>query len=165
MSTIQTRNNTLANNATALHDVLNRQIAGWSVLYTKLHNFHWYVQGLISSHCMPNSRNCTHLATANMDEVAERLLAIGGRPVATMGEQLRLSPIEEAQGQLSAERMVDLVVADHTMVEVIRQGIHEAGEAEDNATEDMLIGFTAALDKEVWMLTHFWANKQSYPSS
>ncbi|OMF40623.1 DNA starvation/stationary phase protection protein [Paenibacillus amylolyticus] len=153
---MQTRNNTFANNATALQEVLNRQIAGWSVLYTKLHNFHWYVQGPHFFTLHAKFEELYNLATANMDEVAERLLAIGGRPVATMGEQLRLSPIEEAQGQLSAERMVESVVADlHTMVEVIRQGIHEAGEAEDNATEDMLIGFTAALDKEVWMLTAF----------
>jgi len=156
MSTIQTRNNTFTNNATALQEVLNRQIAGWSVLYTKLHNFHWYVQGPHFFTLHAKFEELYNLATANMDEVAERLLAIGGRPVATMGEQLRLSPIEEAQGQLSAERMVESVVADlHTMVKVIRQGIHEAGEAEDNATEDMLIGFTAALDKEVWMLTAF----------
>ncbi|KLU58021.1 general stress protein [Paenibacillus sp. VT-400] len=135
---------------------MNRQIAGWSVLYTKLHNFHWYVQGPHFFTLHAKFEELYNLATANMDEVAERLLAIGGRPVATMGEQLRLSPIEEAQGRLSAERMVESVVADlHTMVEVIRQGIHEAGEAEDNATEDMLIGFTAALDKEVWMLTAF----------
>lgn len=156
MSTIQTRNNTFANNATALQEVLNRQIAGWSVLYTKLHNFHWYVQGPHFFTLHAKFEELYNLATANMDEVAERLLAIGGRPVATMTEQLRLSPIEEAQGRLSAERMVESVVADlHTMVKVIRQGIHEAGEAEDNATEDMLIGFTAALDKEVWMLTAF----------
>ncbi|OME97302.1 DNA starvation/stationary phase protection protein [Paenibacillus amylolyticus] len=153
---MQTRNNTFANNATALQEVLNRQIAGWSVLYTKLHNFHWYVQGPHFFTLHAKFEELYNLATANMDEVAERLLAIGGRPVATMTEQLRLSPIEEAQGRLSAERMVESVVADlHTMVEVIRQGIHEAGEAEDNATEDMLIGFTAALDKEVWMLTAF----------
>ena len=156
MSTIQTRNNTFTNNATALQEVLNRQIAGWSVLYTKLHNFHWYVQGPHFFTLHAKFEELYNLATANMDEVAERLLAIGGRPVATMGEQLRLSPIEEAQGQLSAERMVESVVADlHTMVKVIRQGIHEAGEAEDNATEDMLIGFTAALDKEIWMLNAF----------
>ncbi|WP_340014821.1 DNA starvation/stationary phase protection protein [Paenibacillus sp. FSL K6-1318] len=156
MSTIQTRNNTFANNATALQDVLNRQIAGWSVLYTKLHNFHWYVQGPHFFTLHAKFEELYNLATANMDEVAERLLAIGGRPVATMTEQLRLSPIEEAQGQLSAERMVESVIADlRTMEEVIRQGIHEAGEAEDNATEDMLIGFTAALDKEVWMLNAF----------
>jgi starvation-inducible DNA-binding protein len=41
------------------------------------------------------------------------------------------------------------------MVGVINQGIQAAGEAEDNATEDMLIGFTAALDKEIWMLNAF----------
>ncbi|WP_458124447.1 Dps family protein [Paenibacillus sp. Z3-2] len=156
MSTIQTRNNTFANNATALQEVLNRQIAGWSVMYTKLHHFHWYVQGPHFFTLHAKFEELYNLATANMDEVAERLLAIGGRPVATMTEQLRLSPIEEAQGQLSAERMVESVVTDLlTMVEVIRQGIHEAGEAEDNATEDMLIGFTAALDKEVWMLNAF----------
>ncbi|PQP84436.1 DNA starvation/stationary phase protection protein [Paenibacillus sp. PCH8] len=156
MSTIQTTINTVANNVTALHDVLNRQIAGWSVMYTKLHHFHWYVQGPHFFTLHAKFEELYNLATANMDEAAERLLAIGGRPVATMAEQLRLSPIGEAQGPLSADRMVDSVVADlRTMVEVIQEGIHAAGEAEDNATEDMLIGFTAALDKEVWMLNAF----------
>ncbi|MDN4603547.1 DNA starvation/stationary phase protection protein [Paenibacillus sp. F6_3S_P_1C] len=156
MSTIQTRNNTFANNDTALHDVLNRQIAGWSVLYTKLHHFHWYVQGPHFFTLHAKFEELYNLATANMDEAAERLLAIGGRPVATMGEQLRLSPVEEAQGHLSAEHMVETVIADlRSMVDVMEQGIQAAGEAEDHATEDMLIGFTAALDKEVWMLNAF----------
>ncbi|WP_418039654.1 Dps family protein [Paenibacillus xylanilyticus] len=156
MSTIQTSMNTIANHTEALQEVLNRQIAGWSVLYTKLHHFHWYVQGPHFFTLHAKFEELYNLATSNMDEVAERLLAIGGRPVATMSEQLRLSPIDEAQGQLSAERMVESVVADlRTMVEVIKQGIHAAGEAEDNATEDMLIGFTAALDKEIWMLNAF----------
>ncbi|PAF29852.1 Dps family protein [Paenibacillus sp. 7516] len=156
MSTIQTTTNTIANHTAALQDVLNRQIAGWSVLYTKLHHFHWYVQGPHFFTLHAKFEELYNLATANMDEVAERLLAIGGRPVATMSEQLRLSPVDEAQGQLSAERMVESVVADlRTMVEVIEQGIHAAEAAEDNATEDMLIGFTAALDKEIWMLNAF----------
>ncbi|MGG4126888.1 Dps family protein [Paenibacillus illinoisensis] len=156
MSTIQTTTNTIANHTAVLQEVLNRQIAGWSVLYTKLHHFHWYVQGPHFFTLHAKFEELYNLATANMDEVAERLLAIGGRPVATMSEQLRLSPVDEAQGKLSAERMVESVVADlRTMVEVIEQGIHAAGEAEDNATEDMLIGFTAALDKEIWMLNAF----------
>lgn len=156
MSTIQTTTNTIANHTAALQDVLNRQIAGWSVLYTKLHHFHWYVQGPHFFTLHAKFEELYNLATANMDEVAERLLAIGGRPVATMSEQLRLSPVDEAQGQLSAERMVESVVADlRTMVEVIEQGIHAAEAVEDNATEDMLIGFTAALDKEIWMLNAF----------
>ncbi|MGQ8873412.1 Dps family protein [Paenibacillus sp. TSA_86.1] len=156
MSTIQTNPNTSATNTATLQEVLNRQIAGWSVLYTKLHNFHWYVKGPHFFTLHAKFEELYNLATANMDEVAERLLTIGGRPVATIAEQLRLSPIEEAQGQMSAEQMVEHVVADlNLMLDVIRQGIHEAGEAEDNATEDMMIGFTAALDKEIWMLNAF----------
>ncbi|MBU5352768.1 DNA starvation/stationary phase protection protein [Paenibacillus barcinonensis] len=156
MSTMQTNYNTLTSNTTALQEVLNRQIAGWSVLYTKLHNFHWYVKGPHFFTLHAKFEELYNLATANMDEAAERLLTIGGRPVATMAEQLRLSPIKEAEGQFSAEQMVEQVVADlHAMKEVIRQGIDEAGEAGDNATEDMGIGFTAALDKEIWMLNAF----------
>ena len=30
---------------TKLHDILNKQISTWSVLYVKLHNYHWYVKG------------------------------------------------------------------------------------------------------------------------
>ena len=26
-------------------DVLNEQVANWTVLYTKIHNFHWFVKG------------------------------------------------------------------------------------------------------------------------
>ncbi|KAA8784276.1 starvation-inducible DNA-binding protein [Paenibacillus sp. 4624] len=156
MSTIQTNPNTSVTNTAKLQEVLNRQIAGWSVLYTKLHNFHWYVKGPNFFTLHAKFEELYNLATANMDEVAERLLTIGGRPVATITEQLRLSPITEVQGQLSAEEMVEHVVADlNAMLNVIRQGIHEAGEAEDNASEDMLIGFTAALDKEIWMLNAF----------
>lgn len=156
MSTIQTNPNISVTNTAKLQEVLNRQIAGWSVLYTKLHNFHWYVKGPHFFTLHAKFEELYNLATANMDEVAERLLTIGGRPVATIAEQLRLSPIEEAQGQLSAEEMVEHVVADlNAMLNVIRHGIHEAGEVEDNATEDMMIGFTAALDKEIWMLNAF----------
>ena len=35
---------------------LNQQVANWTVAYTKLHNFHWYVKDLISSHYMRSSK-------------------------------------------------------------------------------------------------------------
>ncbi|WP_145044576.1 Dps family protein [Paenibacillus xylanexedens] len=156
MSTMQTKTNPFVTETTELHEVLNRQIAGWSVLYTKLHHFHWYVQGPHFFTLHAKFEELYNLATAHMDEAAERLLAIGGRPVATMSEQLRLSPIEEAQGQFTAERMVEAVVADlRLMLNVINEGIQVAGEVDDKATEDMLIGFTAELDKETWMLNAF----------
>ena len=38
---------------------LNQQVANWTVAYTKLHNFHWYVKGPISFLYTQNSKNYT----------------------------------------------------------------------------------------------------------
>lgn len=40
-----------------LLNVVNKQVADWTVLYVKLHNYHWYVKGKISLHSMRNLRN------------------------------------------------------------------------------------------------------------
>lgn len=37
--------------------VVNKQVADWTVLYVKLHNYHWYVKEKTSLHSMKNSRN------------------------------------------------------------------------------------------------------------
>ena len=33
------------NNNKEVIEVLNKQVAEWTVLFTKLHNYHWYVKG------------------------------------------------------------------------------------------------------------------------
>lgn len=35
----------MANNNEDVVRVLNQQVANWTVAFTKLHNFHWYVKG------------------------------------------------------------------------------------------------------------------------
>lgn len=43
-----------------LTDMINKQIANWTVLYVKLHNYHWYVKGpQFFLRCIRSSRNCT----------------------------------------------------------------------------------------------------------
>src|SRR5699024_8944721 len=95
-----------------LNDELNVQVASWSVLYTKLHNFHWYVKGPSFFTLHVKFEELYNEATAHMDEIAERLLALGGQPVATMREQLELSVVKEATKQESAEEMVEDTVKD-----------------------------------------------------
>ena len=36
---------------------LNQQVANWTVAYTKLHNFHWYVKGPNFFSLHKNSKN------------------------------------------------------------------------------------------------------------
>ena len=48
----------------------------------------------------------------NLDELAERLLALGEKPVATLKEYMELTTIEEATGNESTEDMVQSVIND-----------------------------------------------------
>lgn len=66
-----------------LNGYLNELVATWSVLYTKLHNYHWYVNGSSFFTLHEKFEELYDAVTLNLDEVAERILSTGGKPVAT----------------------------------------------------------------------------------
>jgi len=81
-----------------LADSLNVQLANWSVLYVKLHHFHWYVTGPHFSVLHAKFEELYDLAAESLDDLAERILTIGGKPASTMKEYLSLATIREAEG-------------------------------------------------------------------
>ncbi len=126
-------NNQLAN-------VLNKQIANWSVLYTKLHNFHWYVKGEQFFTLHVKFEELYNEAALHVDVIAERLLAIGGQPVATMKENLELASVQEATGSESSQEMVQAIINDFSIIiGELKEGMSLAGEIDDETTGDMLL--------------------------
>ncbi|SEP03542.1 Dps family protein [Paenibacillus sp. OV219] len=141
---------------TKLQTILNKQIATWSVLYVKLHNFHWYVKGNQFFTLHVKFQELYEEATLHVDEIAERLLAIGGQPVATMSEYIELSTVKEASGKESAVEMVDSVIADFAaIVAELKEGMEEAASSGDETSGDMLLAIHSALEKHIWMLKAF----------
>jgi starvation-inducible DNA-binding protein len=139
-----------------LVSVLNKQIANWSVLYTKLHNYHWYVKGGQFFTLHVKFEEFYNEAGVHVDELAERLLAIGGKPSATMKEYLEISSIKEASGNESAEEMVQSVINDFSIIiGELKEGMSFANEVNDETTGDMLLAIHSNLEKHVWMLTAF----------
>ena len=70
---------------------LNEITANLGVLYAKLHQHHFYVKGqdFYKLHELFETQyNEVH---EQFDEVAERILMIGGKPVSTLGEFLALN--------------------------------------------------------------------------
>ncbi|WLR49819.1 Dps family protein [Bacillus tianshenii] len=139
-----------------LHNVLNKQIANWNVLYTKLHNYHWYVKGEQFFTLHTKFEEFYNEAGIHIDELAERLLSIGGKPVATMKGYLELSSVEEATGEETSEQMVQAIANDFTtLIEELKKGMSVAEEADDETTGDMLLAIHSSLEKHVWMLQAF----------
>lgn len=140
----------------ALNKELNNQVATWSVVYTKLHNYHWYVKGPQFFTLHAKFEELYDEATIHMDEIAERLLTLGGKPVATLKEHLELSDVKEATGKETTDQMVAAVVEDFNIImKSLKKGMDEATKDEDDMTVDLLNAVYQSIEKHQWMLNAF----------
>ncbi|WP_018924269.1 Dps family protein [Salsuginibacillus kocurii] len=136
--------------------VLNKQIANWSVLFIKLHNYHWYVKGPQFFTLHAKFEELYNEAATHIDELAERLLALNGEPVATMSEFLNTASVQEASGNESTDEMVSAIAGDFsTMIEELKDGMSAAEELDDETTADMLLAIHQSLEKHNWMFKAF----------
>ncbi len=139
-----------------LVEVLNTQIANWSLLFTKLHNYHWYVKGQQFFTLHVKFEELYTEAALHVDNLAERLLALGGSPIATLQGILDTATIKDAAGHESAAEMVRTLVDDFgTMVHELKEGMGIANREDDETTGDMLLAIHYSLEKHVWMLKSF----------
>lgn len=134
-------------------ETINRQIANCGVLYVKLHRYHWFVKGKQFYTLHAKFEELYEEAAKTMDELAERVLAIRGKPIATMKEMLELATVKEGVGDESADQMVQSIVKDfQTMVGDLRRAVHQAEDAGDYTTVDLLTDIQTSLEKHIWML-------------
>ncbi len=135
--------------------VLNQLVANQGVLYIKLHQYHWFVQGPHFYTLHEKFEELYNETNAKFDEFAERLIIKGEKPYSTLEEYLEHASIKEKRydEKMSAEEMVSDTVHDfRTIKELALEGIELAGEENDSVTEDMLIGYKESIDQTIWML-------------
>jgi starvation-inducible DNA-binding protein len=139
-----------------LEQVINQQIANWNILYTKLHRFHWYVKGPQFFTLHAKFEELYAEAASTIDELAERLLIIDGKPISTLKEYLQTSTLEETNDVLTAEEMVQAIVNDFSqLIGELKTGIDTAEQDHDEVTGDMFLGLIEKLTKHNWMLKSF----------
>ncbi|OOB78422.1 MAG: DNA starvation/stationary phase protection protein [Epulopiscium sp. Nele67-Bin002] len=132
---------------------LNTQLANWSVLYVKLHKFHWYVQGPEFFTLHTKFEEFYEDATAFTDEIAERILTIGEKPLATMKDYLESSQIKECCcTSATGKEMVQALVADYETIVTSSREIIASCEGSDDETADLFRGKIGELEKTLWML-------------
>ncbi|HLR71496.1 MAG TPA: DNA starvation/stationary phase protection protein [Pseudogracilibacillus sp.] len=135
--------------------VVNHLVANQGVLFVKLHQYHWYVQGPHFFTLHEKFEELYNETNEQFDAFAERLLAKGEKPFSTLGEFLSHASISEKvyDEKISAEDMVHNLISDfQTIKDIAKEGVMLAGEEDDDITEDMLIGYTEGIDTTIWML-------------
>lgn len=136
-----------------ISETLNKQVANFSVLFMKTHHYHWYVKGENFFTLHVKFEELYTEAALHLDTIAERMLAVGATPSATLKKQLELASIEEAAGGESASEMVQTLADDfNTICSELTEGITTAEDNDDQPTADMFIAIRTSLEKHKWML-------------
>ncbi len=132
---------------------LSRLLADTYTLYLQTHNFHWNVTGpqFQTLHLMFEGQY-TELAAA-VDEIAERIRALGLPAPGTYSEFAELSSIRETRGVPKAEAMIEILVdGQEAVIRTARSVFPAADKAHDEPTADLLTQRMQIHEKTAWML-------------
>jgi len=132
---------------------LSRLLADSYTLYLKTHNYHWNVTGpqFNTLHQM-FEQQYTELAVA-VDEIAERIRALGIKAPGSYAEFSDLTQIDEGVGTEDANEMIrQLVLGQETVARTAREAFPAAESASDEPTADLLTQRMQIHEKNAWML-------------
>lgn len=140
-------NTTICNN-------LARTLADEYTLLLKTQNFHWNVEGpmFYSLHLL-FEQQYTQIQ-AFVDQVAERIRAMGQRAPGSYDEFKKISKVLDAPvDKLSAHQMIEMLVKDHeTLLTDIHQFRKAADQSGDSTTATLYDELALFHDKAAWMI-------------
>ena len=136
-----------------LHDFLNARIADFAILNAKFHRFHWFFEGEGFFAFHEKFEELYNEASELFDEFAERLLAIGGKPIATLKEFLAHAKLTDEGTETRLPEIGKTVLKDFgIVVDELKSGISIAQDAGDEATADLFIETIQKFEKHAWMI-------------
>lgn len=134
-------------------DALKVLLGETYALYTKTHGYHWNVTGprFNALHTMFMTQY-TELWAA-LDEIAERIRALGHFAPGSSGEMLEYATIKPDNGVPDADTMVKNLAAGHEAVSrAAKTGIKIAEKNGDPVSVDLFTQRAQIAEKTAWML-------------
>ncbi len=139
-------------------EILTTLLADEYVLYTKTRNYHWNVVGPQFNDLHKFFESQYEQLDDVVDEVAERIRALGARTAGTLAEFLERARVTEQPAERpDARSMLTTLLADHeTVVRALRTDLEiVADKHRDLGTSDFLTGLMEKHEKSAWMLRAF----------
>ena len=137
----------------ATTESLNKLLADYQVFYQKLRTYHWTVQGPMFFDLHNKFEELYLDAATKVDDLAERIVALKGRPLPTLKTQVGKARLAEDEDDRSAQEMVGNLVSDLEQLNgSLREASKQAESAGDAATFNLLEGMADGQEKTAWML-------------
>lgn len=132
---------------------LSKTLADTYTLYLMTHNFHWNVTGPMFSTLHELFMTQYTETWQALDQIAERIRALGHYAPGTYVEYAKLSSIKEPDHVPDAQEMIRMLVAgNESVAKTARKAFAIADSVNDQPTADLLTQRLDIHEKNAWML-------------
>jgi starvation-inducible DNA-binding protein len=133
---------------------LQELLANLQVYYANLRGFHWNVKGEMFFGAHERFEEYYDDTADKIDEVAERILMLGGVPAHNFSDYLKASAIKETEVISNQKEIVKLILDSlKVLIALERKVVETASDGDDEGTATLMGDFISGQEKNVWMLT------------
>lgn len=137
---------------------LNNLLSSYHLFYINVRGYHWNVKGEHFFTLHPKFEELYTELQLQIDEIAERILTLGGVPLHAYSDFAQHSSVQENKSVFDGRGCVQGVVDGlQTLIDEQRKVAETAENAGDQGTADIVTGYIQAQEKEVWMYNAFLA--------
>ena len=135
---------------------LNGLLSSYHTFYINVRGYHWNVKGEHFFSLHPKFEELYTELQLQIDEIAERILTLGGTPLHAYSDFAQHTTIKEDKNVKDGKTCVKGIVTGlQTLIEEQRDVSAAAQEAEDQGTADLVDEYVQLQEKHVWMYNAF----------
>ncbi len=139
-----------------LIEKLNDLLANYQVFYQNTRGFHWNIKGDKFFELHVKFEELYTDLQLKIDEIAERILTLGGTPHHTFESYLKISKVKvvenESDGSACVENILD---AFAIILSKEREILNLSDDLEDEGTNSLVSDYIREKEKLVWMYSSF----------
>ncbi|HCY00235.1 MAG TPA: DNA starvation/stationary phase protection protein [Bacteroidales bacterium] len=136
-----------------MNEKLNVYLSNVQLSYMNVRGYHWNIVGKQFFQLHEKFEELYDSLNEMADEVAERILMLGGTPVHAFSKYIKMATIKEKENISTAEGTIKETLNE--LLELLkneREIIEFAAENGDEGTIDLMTGYISEQEKLVWML-------------
>lgn len=132
---------------------LEQLLADYQVFYTNLRGLHWNIKGHGFFVLHSKFEELYNNTAEKVDEIAERILMLGGVPKNKFSDYLKVSNIKEVDSITCGDEALNNILETYGyLIEEERDLLSIASQANDEATVSLMSDYLKEQEKMVWML-------------
>ena len=135
---------------------LQQLLADYQVFYANLRGFHWNIKGHGFFVLHSKFEDLYNNAAEKVDELAERILMLGGTPANKFSDYLKVANVNEVDKVSNGDEALNNILQSISyLIGEERKILSIASQAGDEVTVSMMSDYLKEQEKLVWMLVAY----------